>query len=168
MIKTNLKEIFNFFQQKDIFIEKIKIDGEFFSVNQLKVIYNTVHDKALFDCIELDFKYFLSRRKALIVLLEEDYFNSSMYDFNDLNPYENKANIRFKIRHNSKKDLDTPEKVHPKNPCVYFKSDEMAYSKRHYKEALEDILTTPFHFFEVEEAAEALQKTYDKMIKNDC
>ncbi len=169
MIKANLKEVFDYLNSDQILVISIKIKGVVFTSEQLKLLHDhLVKDKSIFNCIELDLKYYLSRRKALIVVLEEDFNDRLSYDFTDLKKYENKAALRFEIRNKEKNVLDTPQKVHPKNPCKYFNGKDMAYKKRHYKDAISEILKTPFHFFEVKEAEETLKETYTKMISDDC
>ncbi|CAH0336567.1 hypothetical protein FVB9288_02273 [Flavobacterium sp. CECT 9288] len=169
MIKANLKEVFDYLNSDQILVISIKIKGVVFTSEQLKLLHDhLVKDKSIFNCIELDLKYYLSRRKALIVVLEEDFYDRLSYDFTDLKKYENKAALRFEIRNKEKNVLDTPQKVHPKNPCKYFNGKDMAYKKRHYKDAISEILKTPFHFFEVKEAEETLKETYTKMISDDC
>jgi hypothetical protein len=169
MIKANLREVFDYLNSDQILVISIKIQGVVFTSEQLKLLHDhLVNDKSIFNCIELDLKYYLSRRKALIVVLEEDFYDRLSYDFTDLKKYENKAASRFEIRNKEKNVLDTPQKVHPKNPCKYFNGKDMAYKKRHYKDAISEILKTPFHFFEVKEAEETLKETYTKMISDDC
>ncbi|MBQ0907728.1 hypothetical protein KBJ98_03315 [Flavobacterium sp. F-328] len=169
MIKANLREVFDYLNSDQILVISIKIEGVVFTSEQLKLLHDhIVNDKSIFNCIELDLKYYLSRRKALIVVLEEDFYDRLSYDFTDLKKYENKAASRFEIRNKEKNVLDTPQKVHPKNPCKYFNGKDMAYKKRHYKDAISEILKTPFHFFEVKEAEETLKETYTKMISDDC
>lgn len=169
MIKANLREVFDYLNSDQILVISIKIQGVVFTSEQLKLLRDhLVNDKSIFNCIELDLKYYLSRRKALIVVLEEDFYDKLSYDFTDLKKYENKAALRFEIRNKEKNVLDTPQKVHPKDPCKYFNGKDMAYKKRHYKDAISEILKTPFHFFEVKEAEETLKETYTKMISDDC
>jgi hypothetical protein len=169
MIKYTLKEVFEILKDKEKFVEKIKVNGIVFYAEQLERIHKLEKvNKDFWQNIELDIKYYLSRRKALIVLLEEDYFDKNAYDFIDLKRYENKIKQRFKIKNNAKKDLDTPEKVHPKNPCKYFKNFINSSKKKEYKNALNEILNTPFYFFEVEKAIETLRATRKKIEDNDC
>lgn len=169
MIKANLRELFDYLNSDQILVISIKIQGVVFTSEQLKLLHDhIVNDKSIFNYIELDLKYYLSRRKALIVVLEEDFYDKLSYDFTDLKKYENKAALRFEIRNKEKNVLDTPQKVHPKNPCKYFNGKDMAYKKRHYKDAISEILKTPFHFFEIKEAEETLKETYNKMISDDC
>ncbi len=169
MIKTNLKNVFNELKRDDISKENITVSGELFNVKQLKVLYDLVaRNKEMLDYIEVEIKCFLSRRKALIVLLEEYYWDKASYDFTSLNKYEFLASQRFELTNKEKRDLDTPQKVHPKNPCNYFNEDGMGYKKRQYKNALNEILKTPFCFFEVEKALENLIATRGEMEDNDC
>ena len=169
MIKTNFKNVFDLLSRNDISVEKIAVNGKFFNVEQLKVLHDFMaKEKETLDCIEVEYKYFLSRRKALIVVLEEDFFDKLSYDFTDLKKYESKAALRFVLKNIVKKDLDTPQKVHPKNPCKYFNDNNMGVKKRHYKDALSDILKTPFHFFEVEIAIKTLTKILTDMKDKDC
>lgn len=169
MIKTNLKNVFNELKRNDISKEKITVSGELFNVKQLKVLYDLVaKNKEMLNYIEVEIRCFLSRRKALIVLLEEDYWDKISYNFTNLNKYEYLASQRFEITNKEKRDLDTPEKVHPKNPCIYFNKEGMSLKKHQYKKALNGILDTPFYFFEVEKAIETLRATRKKMEDNDC
>ena len=169
MIKANLNEAREYLNRKELSVEKIILKGKFFTSDSLIELHETlVNDRTLFNCFELDIKYYLSRRKALIVLLEEDYFDKEEYDFTNLSQYEKKIKLRFKIINNAKKDLDTPEKVHPKNPCKYFKNFIKSNKKKEYKNALNEILKTPFYFFEEEKAIETLRATRKKIDDNDC
>lgn len=164
MIKTNLKLVFDELKRTDISIEQIYVEGELFTVEQLKKLHEWVDkNKELYINILIKYKYFTSRRIALIVLLEEDFFDKNNYDFEDLTKYERKASIRFEVTNKNKKDLDTPEKVHPKNPCLYYENFESNQSKRQYREALKKLLETPFHFFEKEEAIKSLSNTFEDL-----
>lgn len=169
MIKANLNEAREYLNRMELSVEIIKLNGKIFTSDSLIILHETlINDRTLFNCFELDIKYYLSRRKALIVLLEEDYFEKEEYDFTNLSQYEKKIKLRFKINNNAKKDLDTPEKVHPKNPCKYFKNFIKDNKSKEYKNALNFILKTPFYFFEVEKALENLIATREKMEDNDC
>lgn len=164
MIKTNLKLVFDILKRTDISIKEIYVEGELFSVEQLKKIHEWVDkNKELYINVQIKYKYFASRRIALIVLLEEDFFDKNNYDFEDLTRYERIASIRFEVTNKNKKDLDTPEKVHPKNPCLYYENLELNQSKRQYREALKKLLETPFHFFEKEEAIKSLSNTFQDL-----
>ncbi len=173
MIKYNLEEFFEEIKSiekaKEKSIVRIKVHGIAFTIKQLKEVHELENvNKDFWQNIELECKYFLSRREALIVILEEDFYNKQAYNFTDLTQYENNANVRFEIKNKAKKDLDTPQKVHPKNPCIYFNKDNMGSKKFQYTKALSIILLTPFYFFKVEIAIDTLTKTYEKMIANDC
>ncbi len=169
MIKYTLKEVFEILKDKDKFVEKIKVNGIVFYAEQLEKIHKLEKvNKDFWQNIELDIKYYLSRRKALIVFLEEDYWDKTSYDFTNLKKYEFLASQRFELTNKERRDLDTPEKVHPKNPCIYFKKEGMSLKKYQYKKALNEILKTPFYFFEVKEAIESLIVTRKKMEINDC
>lgn len=164
MIKTNLKFVFDELKRTDISIEQIYIEGELFTVQQLKKLHEWVDkNKELYINILIKYKYFASRRIALIVLLEEDFFDKNSYDFEDLTKYERRASIRFEVTNKNKKDLDTPQKVHPKNPCLYYENFESNQSKRQYREALKKLLETPFHFFEKEEAIKSLSNMFEDL-----
>ncbi len=58
--------------------------------------------------------------------------------------------------------------MHPKNPCKYFKNFINSSKKKEYKNALNEILDTPFYFFELEKAIETLRATRKKFDDNDC
>lgn len=169
MIKIKLENVFKELKRKDISKENITVSGELFNVKQLKVVYDLfARNKEMLDYIEVEIKCFLSRREALIVLLEEDFWDKTSYDFTSLKKHEFLASQRFELTNKEKRDLDTPQKVHPKNPCNYYNKDGMGYKKRQYKEAVNKILKTPFYFFEVEIAIETLRAIQINMEANDC
>ncbi len=164
MIKTNLKLVFEELKRTDISIEQIYVEGELFTIEQLKKLHEWVDkNKELYINILIKYKYFASRRIALIVLLEEDFFDKKNYDFEDLTKYERKASIRFELTNKNKKVLDSPQKVHPKNPCLYYENFESNQSKRQYREALKKLLETSFHFFEKEDAIKSLSNTFEDL-----
>jgi len=164
MIKTNLKLVFDELKRTDISIEQIYVEGELFTIEQLKKLHEWVDkNKELYINNVIKYKYFASRRIALIVLLEEDFFDKNSYDFEDLTKYERRASIRFEVTNKNKKDLDSPQKVHPKNPCLYYENFESNQSKRQYREALKKLLETPFHFFEKEEAIKSLSNMFEDL-----
>ena len=99
----------------------------------------------------------------MIVLLEEDFYDKKEYGNVKLSDYERKSKIRFSISNSNKKDLDTPTKIHPKNPCLFYESLESNKHKRQYKDALKEILETPFQFFEKEEAIKTLSNTFEDL-----
>ena len=85
MIKANLREVFDYLNSDQILVISIKIQGVVFTSEQLRLLHDhLVKDKSIFNCIELELKYYLSRRKALIVVLEEDFYDKLSYDFTDL------------------------------------------------------------------------------------
>ena len=169
MIKENIniEELIEMHEKNNAEFLKIEFDGTEFYTYQLDFLHKTItNNKSIQYYLKVIFKYRISRRRALIVLLEEDFYNIEEYNDVDLDKYEIKAKERFKISQSSKKDLDTPTKIHPKNPCIYFKDDRMVSKKRQYKDSLEKILETPFQFFDVKAAMESLTKTYHKF--KDC
>jgi hypothetical protein len=166
MIKENIdiEELIEMHQKNNLAFLRIEINDTEFHTWQLEFLHNAITKSTNFQYyIKVIFKYKTSRRKALIVLLEEDFHYKNEYNDIDLDKYEAKAHERFSICQSSKKDLDTPTKIHPKNPCLYFKPDKMVNKKRQYREALEDILETPFQFFEIKEAIETLTNTSEKI-----
>lgn len=169
MVKTDLKNIFDYFNNEEIKVTRIAIDGRAFNTVQLKILHDNLKNiEGLFLKIDITFKYKLSRRKGLIVILEEEFHEKDDYNFTDLNKYEIIAKSRFEIAHQNKSNLDTPTKVHPKKPCSYYNNEERSYQKRHYMDALSDLLKTPFHFFIVEKAIETLTEIYNEMLDDSA
>lgn len=88
----------------------------------------------------------LSRRRALIVLLQEFHFKDNEYP-NDINLelYERKARVRFIIKNRDKTNSKLPSEIHPKKPHEFYQNDN--YGMRYYREALELLAFMPDHYF---------------------
>lgn len=165
-MELTIEKAIDFFQQNDVEVSQIIIDKTIFNSNQLKTLdrlLKALNDKS--EMIEINFKYKTSRRRGLIVVLEEDFYDKVEYGHIDLKDYERKASVKFAIQNRNTQNLDTPEKVHPKNPCVYYQDNGKL--KRHYREALKGILKTSFQFFEENSKAHiSLERTYTNL--KDC
>lgn len=122
----DMKELLSFQQDSEIFCEQLK-------------------------GFKVSFKNNLSRRRALIVLLQEFHFKERDYPVNmDLQLYERKARARFTIGRRDKNNLDDPNDIHPKKPREFYEDNN--YKMRHYKDALELLALVPNHYFINEEA----------------
>lgn len=166
MIKDNvdLEQIISIHNDKATKIEYVKINETVFYTEQLQTLFSLLQESFHDYKIIIEFKYKISRRRALIVILEENFHNLSQYNENlKLSVYENEAKIRFSINNSSRKDLDTPTKIHPKNPWIYYNDDEMAFLKRQYLDAIRDLLQTPHHYFLLQEAIDSLTRIYIKL-----
>jgi len=90
-MKTNIEETILFLKRNDILITELIIKGAKFETKQLEALHYLLqgfNDKS--EEVKIFFKYKSSRRRALIVLLEENFFNVDEYGKIDLNKYEKK------------------------------------------------------------------------------
>jgi hypothetical protein len=105
----------------------------------------------------------LSRRRALIVILQEYFFKDIEYPKDIiLEFYENKANSRFIIENRNKADFKTPQEAHPKKPREYYEDQNL--KMHHYIKSLELLCILPNSYFEKEEAIESIIKLYHDLI----
>lgn len=105
----------------------------------------------------------LSRRRALIVILQEYFYDKETYPIDiDLDSCYRKARVRFIIRNREIGDFNTPQKVHPKKPREFYEDEN--YKMRQYKEAIELLAFVPDSFFERIEAIEPFMKIYKDII----
>lgn len=105
----------------------------------------------------------LSRRRAFIVILEELYYNVSDYPEDlTLDRIHKRASQRFEFAYRGLKNFNTPNEIHPKNPCLFYELD--AYKKARYRKALSLIVQFSDSFFEVQEAAESLKSIYKEVL----
>lgn len=109
-------------------------------------------------------KNILSRRRALIVILQEYYYNEIEYPEKIiLRNYEEKAKSRFIIKQRKKDNLRTAQDIHPKKPREFY--EDRNHKMRHYKESLELLSFIPESYFEKEEAIEPLINLYHDLIE---
>lgn len=109
-------------------------------------------------------KEILSMRKALIVILQEKCYEYKSYDEVDINiqKLHNYANSRFIIGNRDKTHFDSPQKIHPKNPCFYY--ENKPYEKRSYRMALKELTIPSKIFFIDEKALENLISIYEEIL----
>lgn len=102
----------------------------------------------------------LSRRRALIVILQELYFDKSSYSDLKINfkEIEDEAKKRFEYLNRNKGKFNSAEKTHPKNPSKYYGNNTK--SLRHYREAIELLAKMSDFYIDGEEAGENLLKLY--------
>lgn len=108
----------------------------------------------------------LSRRRALIVILQEKHYQLISYNEAEINfsQIENNAKIRFLFENRDVRKFNHPQIIHPKNPCLYY--EEKKDEKKHYKLSLEVLLDVGKIYFINDEALEDLHEIYKNII--DC
>lgn len=108
----------------------------------------------------------LSRRRAIIVILQEKYYQLKSYNEAEINfsQIENNAKVRFLFENRDVRKFNNPQVTHPKNPCLFYedKKDE----KAQYKKSLKILLDLNKIYFINDEALEDLQEIYINVI--DC
>ena len=111
-------------------------------------------------------KEILSRRRALIVILQEKYYKLKSYYEAEINfsQIENNAKVRFLFENRDVRKFNHPQITHPKNPCLFYedKKDE----KAQYKKSLKILLDLKKIYFINDEALKDLLETYRNVI--DC
>ncbi len=159
----NLTEVINEIKKKEKSIYRISKDSETYTKKQILSIYRDLKENSkLLKSFKIEYRQALSRRRSLIVILEEEFYNEKMYPKNlSLDTFENKAKTRFRFRHASKNHFNTPQKTHPKKPCNFYEEKEK--EKRHYREALKLLLETPELFFENKKAIKTLHIIYNEV-----
>ncbi|KIX22072.1 hypothetical protein SY27_05235 [Flavobacterium sp. 316] len=105
----------------------------------------------------------LSRRRALIVILQEKYFKFNSYNEVDINfdNVEKLSKQRFKQKNRDKIKFNSPQETHPKNPFRYYGDDMNSF--RHYREAIELLACMPDLYIDGEEAGEDIVELYERL-----
>ncbi|SHJ42412.1 hypothetical protein [Flavobacterium haoranii] len=108
-------------------------------------------------------KSFLSRRRALVVILQERYYKLKSYDkeqivFNDI---EEEAKRRFKIKNRAKSKFNTPQVTHPKNPLNYYGNDKNSLNE--YRETIGLLASMPDFYIVGDEAQDDIKKLYHRI-----
>lgn len=102
----------------------------------------------------------LSLRRACIVILHEEYYQSKKYPPNlEIDKIYKKAKLRFEILNRSTKNLNYPHEIHPKNPCLFF--EENAKRKASYRKALEILAIHSRTYFDDQEAVPSFNLLYE-------
>jgi len=140
----------------------LQVNGNTYSWEQVKLAKKISSDIA----IELGFqpsKPKLSRRRAFIVILEELYYDVSEYPEDlTLERVHRRASQRFEFAYRGLKNFNSPNEIHPKNPCLFYELD--AHKKARYRKALSLLVQFSETFFEVRQAAESLECTYNEIL----
>lgn len=121
-----------------------------FNYNQLKAIQNKLlNSQRVLEQFGINVKENLSIRRALIVLLQEKYYQLKTYDEIDINLEQliKQAKVRFQIENRSINKLNTPQAIHPKNPCHHYEDSPL--EKGHYKNALKLLVNPSSLFFQM-------------------
>lgn len=136
-------------------------DGETYKIEQIISFYNDLKSHAsLLKGFNITIKMSLSRRKALIVFLQEYYYNQREYPYNvDIKEFEVKARNRFLISNRIVGEFKTAQKIHPKNPREYYEDEN--HKMRQYVVAIEPLALAPDIYFLRKEAVESFLKIYE-------
>lgn len=163
----DLEKVVEHHNKESIKVLSTKIDGVAYDADQILQMHNYFKKGfSVLKVFDIRYKYKISLRKAMIIILEEKFYNFNEYPEGlILLKIEKEASLRFSINHRDKSNLDTATKIHPKKPWLYYNFDGMSKLRVKYEEALTSILKTPFLFFEIQEAIENLSNTYNKFIE---
>lgn len=157
--------LLNFIDSLDDQASIFNIGEHSFNYNQLKAIQKKLlnSDKILGQ-FGINVKENLSIRRALIVLLQEKYYPLKTYDEIDINLEQliKQAKVRFKIENRSINKLNTPQAIHPKNPCHHYEDSPL--EKGHYKNALKLLVNPSSLFFQDEDAFINLVTIYEDIL----
>ena len=136
-----------------------------FNYNQLKAIQKKLlNSQRVLEQFGINVKENLSIRRALIVLLQEKYYPLKTYDEIDINLEQliKQAKVRFQIENRSINKLNTPQAIHPKNPCHHYEVSPL--EKGHYKNALKLLVNPSSLFFQDEDAFINLVTIYEDIL----
>ena len=166
MIKENIsiEELIEMHEKNNAKFSKIEFDGTEFYTYQLDFLYKTItNNKNIQYYLKVVFKYRISRRRALIVILQEYFFKESVYPEDMIfEYYENKANSRFIIDNRNKTNFKTPQETHPKKPREYYEDNN--HKMHQYIKSLELLCLLPDSYFDKKEAIEPFIKLYHDLI----
>ena len=166
MIKENIsiEELIEMHEKNNAKFSKIEFDGTEFYTYQLDFLYKTItNNKNIQYYLKVVFKYRISRRRALIVILQEYFFKESVYPEDMIfEYYENKANSRFIIENRDKTNFKTAQETHPKKPREYYEDNN--HKMHQYIKSLELLCLLPDSYFDKKEAIEPFIKLYHDLI----
>lgn len=105
----------------------------------------------------------LSRRRALVVILQERYYKLKSYDkelivFSEI---EDEAKRRFKLQNRAKSKFNTPQETHPKNPLNYYGNDKNSLNE--YRETIGLLASMPDFYIVGNEPKEDIIKLYHRI-----
>ena len=142
---------------------EILIEGNTYTSEQVKLAQQLLMDAQK----ELDQsrkKPKLSRRRAFIVILEEDYYDVKEYPKGlTLENIHRKASLRFAFSHRAMNSFATPNEVHPKDPCRHYENDGLRKAK--YRQTLAHLVTYSQLYFRIKEAVRSLEETYRDVLQ---
>jgi len=139
----------------------LKVNGNTYTLEQVKLAKKITAD------IEMQLgvkplKPKLSRRRAMIVVLEELYYDVPEYPKNlSLDSIHRRAVQRFEFAQRALNGLATPYEIHPKDACRHF--EDNGSKKMNYRRALSHLVNYRFLFFKIVPAAESLKEKYPKI-----
>lgn len=135
-------------------------EGETYKSEQIISLYHALNTNAvLLKGFDVTIKMSLSRRKALIVLLQEYFYNLNEYpNVVNIKEFEAKARNRFIILNRVVGEFDNAQKIHPKKPLEFYEDEN--YKMRQYKVAIEPLAIAPDAFFSRKECIESFIKIY--------
>ena len=153
-------EILKKFFKRDCTIIK---EGEIYSIKQVNDLYkNLKEDSQKVLGFNVYIKNNISRRRALIVFLQESFYKTKIYpDDIDIKYLEEKARKRFTIGNRAVGEFDRAQTIHPKKPREFYEDENGKMSR--YREALSLLASVPDAFFEKEEAIESFLKIYEDL-----
>lgn len=167
MEKENLIRLIKLIEDINIEGENsiLNIGGHFFNLNQLKAIQRKLlNSQRELEEMGIVVKENLSIRRALIVILQEKYYPLKTYDEIDvdLDQLIKHAKVRFQIENRSISKFNTPQLIHPKNPCQHYEDNPL--EKGHYKNALKLLVNPSKLFFQDENAFGDLVTIYEDIL----
>lgn len=166
MIKENIsiEELIELHEKNNVKISKIEFDGTEFYTYQLNFLYKTItSNKNIQYYLKVIFKFRISRRRALIVILQEYFYKDFAYPKDlILEFYENKANSRFIVENRDKKAFKTAQEIHPKKPREYY--EDKNHQMKEYIKSLELLCLLADSIFEKKEVTEPFIKLYHDLI----
>lgn len=155
----DLVTLFEVLKKYDVEYDSIINDNSTFNLELLQKFLSDLKDAAN----RLDgftIKSFLSRRRALVVILQERYYKLNSYDeelivFSDI---EDEVKRRFKIKNRAKSKFNTAQETHPKNPLNYYGNDKNSLNE--YRETIGLLASMPDFYIVGDEAQDDIIKLY--------
>ena len=165
MRNENIIELLKYIEGMDGKVSIFNIGEHSFNYNQLKALQiKLLNSDKVFEQFGIIVKENLSIRRALIVLLQEKYYPLKTYDEIDINLEQliKQAKVRFKIENRSISKFNSPQAIHPKNPCRHYEDSPL--EKGHYKNALKLLVNPSSLFFQDEDAFINLVTIYEDIL----
>ncbi|WP_130735955.1 hypothetical protein [Flavobacterium sp. J27] len=133
-----------------------------FNYNQLQSFFKDLKEVAN-KLNGVTIKSNLSRRRALIVILQEEYFELNTYEAKniDFNVIEEISKQRFNQKNRDRTKFNSPQETHPKNAFKYYGDDMNSF--RHYMEAIELLACMSDFYIDGKEAREDIVQLYERL-----